>query len=204
MKPRPKTRLTALLMGAVTALSLSMPSTARAQAEPFVGQLMLFGGNFCPRNWANADGQLLAISQNQALFSLLGTMYGGDGRTNFGLPDLRGRVPLSVGQGPGLSNYVQGAKGGSETARLTNANQLPQHSHEVMAANKPANKSRPGSDFLGANVDVPIYTNGPPDRVMDPGMIGNGPGTSQPFDVRTPYQALRWCVALQGIYPSRN
>jgi len=112
----------------IIALQGIFPS--RNGAEPFIGEISMFGGNFAPRNWAFCDGQLLAISQNTALFSLLGTIYGGDGRTTFALPDLRGRVPIHSGNGPGLSNYRVGQKGGTETVTL-NVTQIPSHNHTV-------------------------------------------------------------------------
>ena len=100
--------------------------------EPFIGQIMMFGGNFAPRNWAFCDGQILAINSHTALFSILGTTYGGDGRTSFALPDLRGRAPIGEGQGPGLSNYHLGFMGGVENVTL-NVNQIPPHAHDVRA-----------------------------------------------------------------------
>jgi microcystin-dependent protein len=115
----------------VLLLCLSFSNTANAQ-EPFIGEIKMFGGNFAPRGFAFCDGQLLSISQNTALFAILGTTYGGDGRTTFGLPDLRGRVPVHAGTGPGLSSYRIGQKGGTETTTITVAN-LPAHSHPYAA-----------------------------------------------------------------------
>ncbi|KRS10186.1 hypothetical protein XM53_22310, partial [Roseovarius atlanticus] len=114
-------------------------------ADPFIGQIVLFGGNFAPRNWAFCDGQLVAISQNSALFSILGTTYGGDGRTTFGLPDLRGRVPIGPRQGPGLTFYREGQKGGAEDVTLTQA-EMPSHSHatNVQTTANMLAESRPG------------------------------------------------------------
>lgn len=109
---------------------------SRSQSEPFLGQITWFGGNFAPRGWSFCDGQLLAINSNDALFSLLGTIYGGDGRTSFGLPDMRGRAPIHAGQGPGLSNYRLGQRGGSETQFLSTF-QLPSHSHPVLVSPEP-------------------------------------------------------------------
>ena len=120
--------------------------------EPFLGQLMLVPYNFAPRGWAFCEGQLLPISQYSALFSLLGTTYGGDGRTTFGLPDLRGRVPIGAGQGPGLSNYVLGAKSGVEQVTLTGS-QIPSHSHA--ASTQSASESNPTGNVPGF---VPIYS----------------------------------------------
>lgn len=168
--------------------------------EPFIGELRCFGFNFAPNGWALCQGQLLPISQNTALFSLLGTMYGGDGRVTFGLPDLRGRVSLGFGQGPGLSSYTQGEVGGQETVVLT-AGQLPPHSHTVAASSASTTKSPAGA--------VPAVTPGgssygtTTDLVMSPSMIGGG-GNSQPHENMEPYLVLNWCIALEGIYPSRG
>lgn len=192
-------------LGLIMACSLMTPSPASAQAEPILGQLMMVGFNFCPRGWANADGQILAISTNTALFSLLGTMYGGDGRTTFALPDLRGRVPVHLGTGAGLSRYSQGQSGGQETVTLTAA-EMPGHSHGVNATNQIANLSGPGTDFLGKEDprgNIKQYHNGPANVQMDPNMIADS-GGNQPHENRAPYLALRWCIALQGIFPSRN
>jgi len=183
------------------AFSVMAPKPAAAGNDPFIGELMLFGGNFCPRGWAKSDGQLLAISSNSALFSLFGTIYGGDGRTSFALPDLRGRGPIHVGQGPGLANYTQGQRGGAENLTVQ-LNNMPSHNHEVQATNQIGNKGGPGTDFLAATGTL-IYHEGPPNRIMDPAMITDT-GGGQAITKRSPYLALRWCVALQGTYPSRN
>jgi len=203
MKQTLKTKISIAILGTFMALSVMVPKPAMAGVDPFIGELMLFGGNFCPRTWANADGQLLSISQNNALFSLYGTFYGGDGRTTFGLPDLRGRAPIHIGQGPGLANYAQGQRGGAESLTVGISN-MPSHNHEVQGTNQRANKGGPGTDFLaGQDPGRPIYHDGPPNRIMDPAMITNT-GGDQPISKRSPYLALRWCVALQGTYPSRN
>ena len=201
-----KTLRAASAVAAIAAAALfSSPDTARAQDTPLIGQMMLFGGSFCPRFWAPADGQLLAISSNQALFSILGTMYGGDGRTTFGLPDLRGRVPLSVGQGPGLPNPGNlGARGGSATKTLT-IPEMPSHNHMVNSTFQTADKNGPGTDFLAVpnQSGLNIYHNGPADRQMDPAMIANT-GGSQSFSIQNPYQVMQWCIATQGLYPPRS
>lgn len=195
----------------ITALCLSgavAPTTATAGESPFVGEMMLFAGNFCPRNWANADGQLLAIPQNDALFSLLGTIYGGDGRTTFGLPDLRGRVPIHYGQGPGLPSYRIGQKGGSESVTLAVAN-LASHNHQVHATNAQGNKFGPGTDFLAdpntndPNTEVKIYSDAPINRQMSPNMIQQA-GSGQSLNTESPYLGIKWCIAQYGVYPSRQ
>ena len=123
-----------LLMGATSNNSKSASPIVESSmsAEPFIGEISMFAGNFAPRGWAFCEGQLLPIAQNQSLFSILGTTYGGDGRTTFGLPDMRGRVSIHPGTGPGLTNYRLGNKGGSETTTLT-TNQLPSHNHTISA-----------------------------------------------------------------------
>ncbi|HTW08396.1 MAG TPA: tail fiber protein [Acidimicrobiales bacterium] len=171
-------------------------------ATPFIGEIRLFGFNFAPVGWATCSGQLLAISQNTALFSLLGTTYGGDGVSTFGLPDLRGRVPLSAGQGPGTSNYVLGEQTGSENVPLTSS-QLPSHTHAVQANDAPADATRPGGAVM-ARVQNAAYAAAPDGATqMNAGMISPA-GGSQPVPVVQPVLALNFCIALQGIFPSRN
>jgi microcystin-dependent protein len=167
--------------------------------EPFIGQLQLFGFNFAPVGWALCNGQLLSISANTALFSLLGTMYGGNGQTTFGLPDLRGRVPLHYGQGPGLSTYTQGEVGGAESITL-NKNEIAPHTHGAQGSAAGTSKS-PSGLVPGYNDAAPSY--GAPDgTAMHPGMIGPNAG-GQPHENRQPYLVLNWCIAVEGIYPSR-
>jgi microcystin-dependent protein len=189
---------------ALLSLSIFTPKQAHAQTEPFIGQMTLFAGSYCPRSWAMADGQILAISSNQALFSLLGTIYGGDGRTTFALPDLRGRVPVHMGTGPGLSPVPQGQKFGREIVSLDSSN-LPSHSHTVNATDAIGNKKGPGTDLL-AKSSLPedsIYHDGPANKEMHPSMISNT-GSNEAFGIRNPSLGLRWCVSLQGVYPSRS
>ncbi|MDU8930046.1 tail fiber protein [Alisedimentitalea sp. MJ-SS2] len=196
---------------AISALCLSgamAPSGATAGDQPYVGEMMVFAGNFCPRDWAAAGGQLLAISSNQALFSLLGTYYGGDGRTTFGLPDLRGRAPIHYGRGAGLPAYVIGERGGVEAVTLT-TNNLASHNHQVHATNAQGNKLGPGTDLLAdpntgdPNTEVQIYSDKPANVTMSPNMIQNT-GSSVATNVESPYLGLQICIALYGIYPSRN
>jgi microcystin-dependent protein len=169
--------------------------------EPFIGEISMFAGNFAPRGWAFCDGQLLAISSNTALFSLLGTTYGGDGRTTFALPDLRGRVPIHAGNGPGLSDYRLGQKGGTETTTLT-VNQLPSHNHPIQASNSAANSSEVTGTVMGKAIGMPgLYSNQTPDTSMKP--TGNV-GGNQSFDTRQPYCTINYIIALQGVFPSRS
>jgi microcystin-dependent protein len=178
-------------------------------SDPFIGQIILFAGNFEPSGWAFCDGRLLPISQNTALFSILGTTYGGDGITNFALPDLRGRVPLHFGQGPGLSNYVQGQSAGAEQVTLTQG-QLPAHSHSATSSLSgtaaPANSTDPTGRFL-AQTRQATYGSGAP-VALDPTSVSTtvaaSGGNNQPHNNLQPYLALNYVIALFGIFPSRN
>lgn len=180
--------------------------------NPILGQIQLFGFNFAPRGWAKCEGQLLAISQNTALFSLLGTTYGGDGRTTFGLPDLRGRVAVGMGHGPGLSNYTWGEKSGGEANHLT-AQQLPSHTHglsqgkaNIPVSTEDADQDEANGKFLA---NGSFYHNSPG------GTYGNGPipisgntdplGGNQSIPNVQPSLGSNYCIALDGlVYPSRS
>lgn len=189
------------LLAGLSLTTIAKP--AQAQAEPFVGQMMTVGFNFCPRGWAIAGGQLLPISQNSALFSLLGTTYGGDGRTTFGLPDLRGRQVIGVGSGPGLGTTTWGERGGRENHTMTEQ-EMPSHNHLVQVTNAVANKDGPGNDYLGSGGGTePMYHDGPPNRFMEPDVITNT-GGNVPFNIEDPFLGMYVCIALQGIYPSRS
>ncbi|KLE36034.1 hypothetical protein AAW00_02085 [Aurantiacibacter luteus] len=184
------------------------PASAQAD-EPLLGQLMLVGYNFCPRGWAQASGQLLPISQNSALFSLLGTTYGGNGTSNFQLPDLRGRAAIGIGQGPGLADRVLGELGGVETVTLSLA-QLPSHTHVggVRAFPSVATTTDPAGNYLaqaaGGNLAYAASTTAPT-NFMNPETVSvSGAGGSQAHSNLSPYLTLKWCIALQGIFPSRN
>jgi len=180
-------------------------------SNPFLGQIEMFGGNFAPRNWAFCDGTLLAISSNTALFSILGTTYGGDGRTTFALPDLRGRVPIHEGNGPGLPTYTLGQKSGQHQLTLT-AGQMPSHSHaaddaKLRATTTAADTTNPTGNSL-ATATGPLYhdTEAPSvdmsaDSVdVDMGDTGGG----QAYNKMPPYQAINFIIAIQGTFPSRN
>ena len=167
-------------------------------STPFLGEIRIFPYNFAPRGWALCNGQILSIAQNTALFSLLGTTYGGNGQTTFALPDLRGRVPNSSGQGPGLSSYSLGQVGGTEAVTLTQQ-ELPSHNHAVNSTNADATSSRPGGNFPAAGGGY----NSAPSNNMAPAMIANA-GGNQPHNNVQPYLTLNYCIALEGIYPSRN
>ena len=171
-------------------------------SEPFVGEIRMFGFNFEPQGWAFCDGRLLPISQNAALFSLLGTTYGGDGVSTFALPDLRSRVPVSLGQGEGLSSYAEGQAGGTETVTITPA-QMPAHTHAVNASSSPAASERPACCVLARSPDHSYIPEPDTDTVMNAKMIGAA-GNSQPHDNIQPYLVLNFCIALQGVFPARD
>jgi len=166
-------------------------------SEPFIGSVILFAGNFAPRGWAFCDGQLLAISQNTALFSILGTTYGGNGVTTFALPDLRGRSPIGPRQGPGLSNHDLGETGGVETVTL-NVNELPAHQHLQPASDAEQDTNRPGNAVPARGG---VYAGSGDGTTLDPTSIAGG---NQPHQNRPPYLGLNYIIALEGIFPSRN
>jgi microcystin-dependent protein len=166
-------------------------------SEPFLGEIRLLPFNFAPRGWAFCQGQIMSIAQNTALFSLLGTTYGGNGQTTFALPDLRGRVAVSAGQGPGLSDYVLGEVTGSESVQLL-ANQLPAHVHAQPVSNAASSSSRPNGNVPSAGGS---YT-----TPSDGGSFAptTSAGNNQPFPIVQPLLVLNYCIALAGIFPSRN
>jgi len=204
MKHTFKTKICSITLGSMMAFSVMADKPAAADVVPFIGELMLIGANFCPRGWVDANGEKLSIQDYTPLFSLFGTIYGGDGRTTFAVPDLRGREAIGAGHGSGLINYKQGQKGGADTFTVQ-TNNMPGHNHEVLATNLQANKSTPGGTILGINMpfgNFDMYHEGPADITMAPGMIANT-GNSEAVTKRSPYQAIRWCVATDGTYPSR-
>lgn len=168
--------------------------------EPLLGEVKIFAGLFAPRGWAYCDGQLLPINNYQALFSILGTTYGGDGRTTFALPDLRGRVALGPRQGPGLSSYRDGQRGGVETVTLT-VSQMPEHNHTVQmkASNDEATTEDPSDAYLASGE---IYSNSP-NVHLAPVAVGLK-GGNQPIENRQPYLAINYIIALEGVFPSRS
>nr|WP_298929407.1 tail fiber protein [uncultured Erythrobacter sp.] len=203
-----KLKATLAASAMIAAGMMTAPAPAKAQADPLLGQMMLFGGNFCPRGWAATDGTLLAINSNSALFSLLGTMYGGDGRTTFGLPDLRGRAPISVGQGAGLPSYSQGSKGGSTNFTLAVAN-MPSHTHTgtIAASPNPGDTNQPvRNSFARSNNGANVYLDGNPAiNNMHPNVLRVNPtGGGVAVNKVSPYLTMQWCIATQGVFPSRN
>ena len=177
-------------------------------AEPFLAQISIMGFNFAPRGFAQCDGQILPINQNQSLYSLLGTTYGGDGRTTFALPDLRGRVPIHVGDSStaGSTDHRLGQKSGEEAHALT-VNEIPSHDHSLQASGDQATTGDPASNALASRAvfTAPFYGT-PPDAantsVMRNGTIGYTGG--QGHNNLQPYLALNYVIAIQGLFPSRN
>jgi microcystin-dependent protein len=168
-------------------------------SEPYIGEIRMFGGNFAPLGWAFCDGSLLAISENSALFSLLGTTYGGNGQTTFALPDLRGRIPIHFGQGAGLSPRVLGQSGGAVDVTLSSA-QLPVHTHPLLAATGGVRSVAPAGAFPAAG-EADLYT-GAAANAQQPGLLGAG--GAQPHPNQQPYLCVSFIIALFGIFPPRN
>ncbi|MGI4867603.1 MAG: phage tail protein [Janthinobacterium lividum] len=178
--------------------------------DPFIGEIRMMGFGFNPKNWALCNGQPLPINSNQALFSLLGTTYGGNGVTTFALPDLRGRAILGVGQGPGTSNYVQGQVGGTETVALTQA-QLPAHTHSLTgtlqaAAGPDANAPANGYPALADDGSAAFATGTPNASMASNSVTGttDNAGGSQPHENRQPQIVMNYCIAISGLFPSRS
>ncbi|MDM7860904.1 tail fiber protein [Alteromonas sp. ASW11-36] len=196
-----------------TTLMAGIQSNALANADPFIGEIQITGNTFCPRGWAEAAGQILPINTNQALFSLLGTTYGGDGRTSFALPDYRGRVPVGLGSVPGSSSIRLGEKGGQETITLTPSN-IPQHTHTATTTstlNASSGRGRTPSPFdavLADDGNDNVYNSEAPDVAMAETAVTStttlGSTGNQPIYNMQPYTTVRYCIALTGTYPSRS
>lgn len=170
-------------------------------SDPFIGEIKMFAGNFAPLNYAFCNGDLQAISQNDALFSLIGTTYGGDGQNTFGLPDLRGRLPVHYGQGQGLSPRQLGEMSGSENVTL-NTNQMSAHNHGVIVDSATGGLTNPQNNLVGKS-SATAYNTADVDSQMGNQSIGAA-GGSQPHDNMMPYQCVTFIIALYGIYPSRS
>ncbi len=171
-------------------------------SEPFIGEIKMFAGNFAPRGFAFCDGQLLAVSQNDALFSLLGTIYGGDGRTTFGLPELRGRLPVHQGNGPGLSNRPIGQKSGQENVTVT-TNQLPVHTHAFQASSDGGNSSNAAGRVVANGPSVKMFIDDAFDDTLAATSVTSTGGAQSHANIM-PFQCINFIIALVGIFPSRN
>lgn len=175
--------------------------------EPFIGEIQLFGFNFNPRNWAFCNGATLPISQNTALFSLLGTMYGGNGQTTFQLPNFAGRAGCEQGQGPGLSPRSMGESFGVDTVALTSA-QIPQHNHGINVYVQNDSAQRASAPVANGGLSIPgststkPFASSAPNTTFAPNMIGPSQGGGVPHENQQPYLAVNFCIALQGVFPS--
>lgn len=175
-------------------------------SNPFLAEIRILACSFAPTGWAICNGQLMPISQATALFSLIGSYYGGDGRTTFALPDLRGAAPMHWGQGPGLSLHDLGETGGEPTAALLQT-EVPSHPHALQASARPADLDAPGpQNSLGRSTPAFIYKqpSGVTPQPMAAGILGAAVGGGQPHNNMMPYQTLNFCIALQGVYPPRT
>lgn len=172
-------------------------------ADPLLGEIMAVGFNFAPRAWSTCSGQLLAISSNTALFSLLGTTFGGDGRTSFALPDLRSRCIVGVGSGPGLDTITWGQRGGAITHTNTIAT-MANHNHtaSVQVSNENGEESNSSGQYLAAHADA--FNEEPTSGATLGGVSSGSVGGQQPFNIRNPYLGMYYCIAMQGVFPSRN
>jgi microcystin-dependent protein len=172
-------------------------------SDPFVGEIRMFAGNFAPAGWALCQGQLMPISENDTLFNLIGTTYGGDGQETFGLPDLQSRIPIHAGQGPGISqNYQLGEKSGAESVTLT-AQQIPVHNHPFLASTSGATQTSPANQVIAQSGQRAVYTEDTTNTNLAPSAIGPA-GGSQPHDNLQPYLCVNFIISLFGIFPSQN
>ncbi|MBL9133492.1 MAG: phage tail protein [Verrucomicrobiaceae bacterium] len=171
-------------------------------ADPFVAEIRIFGFNFAPTGWAFCNGQILPISQNTALFSLLGTTYGGDGKSTFALPDLQGCAPMNLGQGPGLSQHFLGESGGTETVTLLES-EIPSHSHALNASQADSASRIPVGDLPATGIGIGIYAPSGSLTPMSPNTLSTA-GGSLPHNNMMPYLTANFCIALQGIFPPRG
>jgi microcystin-dependent protein len=171
-------------------------------ADPFVAEIRIFPFNFAPKGWAWCDGQLLPLSQNTALFSLLGTTYGGNGKSNFALPDLQGRAPMHPGQGPGLSLHDLGETGGSDTVSLLES-EIPSHAHPLIASQSDAIERTPGGQLLATTIGLGAYASPNALTNLNPNALAPA-GGDQPHNNMQPYLTFYFCIALQGVFPPRG
>jgi microcystin-dependent protein len=172
-------------------------------ADPFVAEIRIFAFNFAPKGWAFCDGQILPLSQNTALFSLLGTTYGGDAKTNFALPNMQGNAPMHPGQGPGFSLHDLGETGGSQTVSLLES-EIPSHSHQVSVSVRDATSRLPAGLLLAKGIGVQVYANPAAPTVSLNENALTPAGGDQPHNNMQPYLTLNFCIALQGVFPPRT
>lgn len=170
-------------------------------STPYIGEIRMVGFNFAPQGWATCDGQIIPISQNDTLFNLIGTTYGGDGQETFALPNLQSRVPLHQGQGPGLSSYIIGQAAGVESVTLT-TNQIPAHSHLAQAQTGAGNQASP-SNGVWADSGQGVYAAGPAALAMKNNIVGAA-GGSQPHDNMMPYAVINFVISLFGVFPTQS
>ena len=189
---------TSALCGLTLMVLAGSPPNAAAQ-EPFLGEIRWVAFDFVPNGWADCNGQLLPISANTALFSLIGFTYGGDGVTTFALPDMRGRMPVGDGQGPGLTNRTLGETGGRESVTLTPA-EMPAHTHDLKGSYTEASSTSPNGNVPATKARVTLYNSGPADATMNPSAIGQA-GSGAPHENMAPFLALNCIIAVEGIYP---
>jgi microcystin-dependent protein len=171
-------------------------------SDPFVAEIRMFGFNFAPTGWAQCNGQLLPISQNTALFSLLGTFYGGDGKSTFALPDMQGNVPIGQGQGAGLSDYFIGQMAGSQNVTLLQS-EMPVHTHGYNASEENDNENNPGGNWFGAIETRYLPFSGAATTFMAPQAISIA-GSSLPHNNMMSYLVVNFCIAMQGVFPPRG
>jgi microcystin-dependent protein len=172
-------------------------------SQPFIGEIRMFGGSFAPSGWAFCNGALIPISENDALFNLIGTTYGGDGQETFALPNLQGRIPIHQGQGPGISqNYQIGEQGGVEQVTLTTS-QIPAHTHTLMASSDPGNATGPGGNLLSNPFNTFPYFPGAGPQQLNASTLQPA-GGSQPHDNMMPFLCVSFIISLFGIFPSQS
>ncbi|THU00269.1 hypothetical protein E9531_10910 [Lampropedia puyangensis] len=213
MRPTQLLRQTTVVAACALGLILGNQAFAQAQ-EKYLGEVFLFASNFCPQGSMVANGALIPVQQNAALFAILGTFYGGNGTTNFALPDLQGRSPIGAGQGPGLSNIALGQKAGSEQVTLSTA-QLPLHSHTIAATNSPTASTKPATHTTPNPTRVPAQTMNAggyvaaseADTTLAASAIASETapsGGGQEVKIRNPYLGMTWCIVVNGVFPSRQ
>jgi len=191
-----------ILLGIVMACAAFSPRAGAQGTSPYIGQILIVPYEFAPVGWAFCDGSILSIAEFPALFDLIGTTYGGDGKSTFALPDLRGRVPIGQGQGPGTSDYVIGQAGGEETVTLTVA-QIPAHTHEVQGQGGLGTTNNPSGATWATQSRLNVYSSATPSVTMGAASIGTA-GSSEPHDNHSPYLTINYIISLFGVFPSQS